>query len=69
VDAFLEEMRTLDYVEGQHLVLEHRGAEGQYERFPALVAELVRLPVDVLQERRGGSQHPRDAREYIMSSA
>jgi putative tryptophan/tyrosine transport system substrate-binding protein len=47
-EAFLEEMRALGYVEGQHLVLEVRGAAGQYERFPALAAELVRLPVDVL---------------------
>ena len=48
VEAFLEGMRALGYVEGQHLVLEYRGAAGQYERFPALAAELVRLPVDVL---------------------
>ena len=46
--AFLEGMRALGYVEGQHLVLEYRAAEGQYERFPALAAELVRLKVDVL---------------------
>jgi putative tryptophan/tyrosine transport system substrate-binding protein len=48
VEAFLEGMRTLGYVEGQNLVIEYREAEGQYERFPALAAELVRLPVDVL---------------------
>src|SRR5882724_10587889 len=47
-EAFLEEMRALGYVEGQHLVLESRGAAGHYERFPALAAELVHLPVDVL---------------------
>jgi ABC-type uncharacterized transport system substrate-binding protein len=46
--AFLEGLRALGYVEGQHLVLEYRGAEGQHERLPALAAELVRLPVDVL---------------------
>jgi len=48
VEAFLEGMRALGYVEGQHLVLEYRGAEGQYERFPELAAGLVRLKVDVL---------------------
>jgi ABC-type uncharacterized transport system substrate-binding protein len=48
VEAFLEGMRALGYVEGQNLVIEYRGAAEQYERFPALVAELVRLPVDVL---------------------
>jgi putative ABC transport system substrate-binding protein len=48
LEAFLEGMRALGYVEGQHFVLESRGADGQSERFPALAAELVRLPVDVL---------------------
>src|SRR5262245_61979788 len=48
VGSFLEGMRALGYVEGQHLVLEYRGAEGQYERLPALAAELVRLQVDVI---------------------
>ena len=48
VGAFLEGMHALGYVEGQNLVLEYRGSAGQHERFPALVAELVRLPVDVL---------------------
>ena len=46
--VFLEGMRALGYVEGQNLVMEYRGAEGQYERLPALAAELVRLKVDVL---------------------
>ena len=48
LEAFLEGMRALGYVEGQNLVMEYRAAEGQYERLPALAAELVRLPVDVL---------------------
>src|SRR5262245_9111369 len=48
VEAFREGMRALGYVEGQNLVMEERWAEGQYERFPDLAAELVRLKVDVL---------------------
>jgi putative tryptophan/tyrosine transport system substrate-binding protein len=48
VEAFLEGMRALGYVEGQNFVMEYRGAEGQYERFPDFAAELVRLKVDVL---------------------
>src|SRR5712691_11444160 len=47
-EAFLEGMRALGYVEGQNLVMEYRGAEGQYERLPDLAAELVRLQVDVI---------------------
>src|SRR5215470_17012294 len=48
VEAFLEGMRALGYVAGQNLVLEYRAAAGQFERFPALVAELVRLKVEVI---------------------
>src|SRR5262245_1146218 len=48
LEDFLKAMRALGYVEGQNLVMEYRAAEGQYERFPALAAELVRLKVDVL---------------------
>jgi ABC transporter substrate binding protein len=46
--AFLEGMRALGYVEGQHLLLEYRGAAGQYERLPALAAELVQLKPEVI---------------------
>jgi putative tryptophan/tyrosine transport system substrate-binding protein len=48
VEAFLEGMHALGYVEGQHFVLEYRGAEGQFEGFPDLAAELVRLKVEVI---------------------
>ena len=48
VEAFLEGMRALGYVEGQHFILEYRGAEGQFEGFPDLAAELVRLKVEVI---------------------
>src|SRR5262245_54828215 len=48
LEAFLEGMRALGYVEGQNLVMEYRWGEGQYERLPDLAAELVHLKVDVL---------------------
>jgi putative ABC transport system substrate-binding protein len=48
VEAFLEAMRALGYVEGQHLVLEYRGVAGQYEQLPALAAELVQLQPEVI---------------------
>jgi putative ABC transport system substrate-binding protein len=47
-DAFRQGMRELGYVEGRTVIFEPRGADGQRERLPALAAELVRLPVDVL---------------------
>ena len=36
------------YIEGQTATIEYRWAEGQYDRLPALAAELVRRPVAVL---------------------
>jgi putative tryptophan/tyrosine transport system substrate-binding protein len=48
VGPFLEGLRDLGYVEGRNVQIEYRWAEGQYERFPELVAELVALKVDVL---------------------
>jgi putative tryptophan/tyrosine transport system substrate-binding protein len=46
--AFQQALITLGYREGETLVFESRFADGAYERLPALVAELVRLEVDVL---------------------
>ena len=46
--AFVHRLEELGYVEGQNLRIEFRNAEGKPERLPALAAELVRLPVDVL---------------------
>jgi ABC-type uncharacterized transport system substrate-binding protein len=46
--AFLEGLRELGYVEGQHLVIARRDAEGHLDRLPGLAAELVQLPVDVI---------------------
>jgi ABC-type uncharacterized transport system substrate-binding protein len=47
-DAFRQGLRDLGYVEGRNIVLEYRFAEGRIDRYPELVAELVRLPVDVI---------------------
>jgi putative ABC transport system substrate-binding protein len=47
-EAFRQGLRDLGYVEGRNLVIEYRDAEGKFERFPALAAELVALKVDVI---------------------
>ena len=47
-DAFLQGMREVGYIEGKNLTIEWRHADGDYERLPALAAELVRLKVDVI---------------------
>ncbi|MCA1838252.1 MAG: hypothetical protein LC674_05695, partial [Actinobacteria bacterium] len=46
-EAFRQGLRELGYVEGHNLALEFRTA-GQPDQLPALAAELVQLPVDVL---------------------
>lgn len=46
--AFKQALRDLGYVEGTNVAIEYRSAEGQYERFPAIAQELVRLKVNVI---------------------
>ncbi len=48
IEAFREGLRDLGYIEGQNILIEYRHAEGKYDRFPDLAAELVRLKVDVI---------------------
>jgi putative ABC transport system substrate-binding protein len=48
VGPFRDGLRDLGYVEGRNIVIEYRWADGKYERFPALIAELIALKVDVI---------------------
>ena len=48
VGPFREGLRELGYVEGRNIVIEYRWAEGQYERFPVLIAGLLARKVDVI---------------------
>ena len=48
VGPFREGLRERGYVEGRDLTIEYRWAEGQYDRFPALIAELIALKVDII---------------------
>ena len=41
-------LRQRGYIEGQNIATEYRYAEGKRNRFPELMAELVRLKVDVI---------------------
>jgi putative tryptophan/tyrosine transport system substrate-binding protein len=48
VGPFREGLRDLGYVEGRNILIEYRWAEGKYERFPALIGELIGQKVDVI---------------------
>jgi putative tryptophan/tyrosine transport system substrate-binding protein len=48
VDAFLQGMRELGYVDGRDFITDLRFADGNYERFTELAAELVHLKPDVI---------------------
>ena len=53
VDAFRQRLRELGWVEGQNIVIDYRYAEGRVDRLPDLVAELVRLKVDLIVASAG----------------
>jgi len=48
IDALLQGLRDLGYIEGQNIIIEYRFAERKYDRLPLLAAELVSLNPDVL---------------------
>ena len=51
--AFRQGLNQTGYVEGRNLTIEFRFADGNYDRLPALAADLVRRQVEVLMTSGG----------------
>jgi putative ABC transport system substrate-binding protein len=48
IEAFVQGLRDLGYVEGQNITVEWRWGRGRTERFPEFATDLVRLKVDAI---------------------
>jgi putative ABC transport system substrate-binding protein len=53
--AFVQRLRDLGWIEGRTVAIEYRWAEGRYERYSEIAAELVRLKVDVIVTAAAGA--------------
>jgi putative tryptophan/tyrosine transport system substrate-binding protein len=60
-DAFRQGLAALGYIEGQNIVIEQRGADGQINRLSGLASELVNLKVEVIVA--GGTPGSRAAQQ------
>jgi putative ABC transport system substrate-binding protein len=66
IRAFRQGLRELGYIEGKSITIDSRFAEGKLDRLPALVAELLRLKVDVIVT--GGPAPTRAAKEATTTT-
>jgi putative tryptophan/tyrosine transport system substrate-binding protein len=65
VSAFRQGLKETSYVEGQNVAIEFRWAGGQYDRVPAMVAELVRRQVAVIVANTPGAPEVKAATTTI----
>jgi putative ABC transport system substrate-binding protein len=63
--AFESGLRDLGWVKGQNVAIEYRYAEGKAERLPDLVADLVRMRVDLIVAPGPPARLARDATSTI----
>jgi putative tryptophan/tyrosine transport system substrate-binding protein len=66
---FLQSLRETGYVEGQNVAVEYRGAENQFDRLPALAADLVRRRVAVIVADGAGAALGLTIPETLLATA
>lgn len=64
VPEFLQGLGERGFVEGNNVALEYRWTEGQYDRLPAMAAELVARKVDLI----AASSRARREERYVDDS-
>jgi putative ABC transport system substrate-binding protein len=55
IAAFRQGLKEMGYIEDHNVVIDYRGAEGHFDRLPAMAADLVRRKVTVLATGGGAT--------------